>query len=157
MIYAEPRADGRVALYADRGRTQLVAMMPRGRLGRRAESAVLPGRGVVSSLAWLPALPVCVVVPRIERVIAEPIALLILPGTSAQPGNMAAQSHIGEHCEITADYYRTRTTPPRSAAERDAADRAVAEYRAFMAGLPVSARGDVVVRSRVAAAYRSTI
>jgi hypothetical protein len=156
MIYAEPRADGRVALYADRDREQLIAMMPRGRIDRRSHVAVVPSHGVVT-VEWLPALPACIVVPRIERVLAGPSVMLVLPGLAAQPGHVAVWSAVGEHAEATVDYYRLHTTPPRSAAERDAADLAVAEYRAVMAGLPVSERCDVVVRARVAASYRSNV
>jgi hypothetical protein len=157
VIYAEPRADGRVALYADRDRTQLVAMMPRGRIDRRTAIAVVPSRGVVP-LTWLPPLPVCIVVPRIERdVLRAPSVMLVLPGTPAHPGHLACWSHVGGRAECTADYYRRDTWPPRSAAEREAVDLTVALYRAFVAGLPVSERCDVVVRARVAASYRSNV
>jgi hypothetical protein len=148
VIYAEPRRDGRAALYADRGRAQLIAMLPAGQIDRRDRVALVPSLGVVP-VEWLPALPVCIVVPRIEReVLRAPNVLLVLPGTSARAGHLAAWAQVGEHCEITAEYY---------VAEREATDLTVAWYRALMAELPADERCDVVVRARVAASYRLNV
>ena len=155
MIYAEPRADGRVALYADRSREQLVVMLPRGAIDRRDRAALVPSRGTVP-IVWLPALPLCIVVPRIERVLAAPNVVLVLPGRTASAGHLAVWSHVGEHSECTVEYYR-HTTAPRGTAECDATDLAVVRYRAWMAGLPVGERCDVVVRARLAASYRSNV
>jgi hypothetical protein len=152
-LYAEPRADGRVALYADPNRRHMRAMMPRGAVTRRHTAVTVPSLGVVT-LRWLEPLPLCIVVPRIERVLTAPTALLALPGRDAAAGHVAVWSVVGEHAECPLAYYRAETRPARSVAEIEAVDLAVAQFRAWMAALPVGERCDVVVRARLPASFR---
>lgn len=144
-LYAEPRADGRVVLYADADRARVVTIAPRGRIDRRARVVILGE--TTAPLVWLPPLPVCVVVPRIERgVLRAPNAVLFL-------GRTEVWAHVGGHSECSADYY-SATKAPRSPAERDAAAMAVAQYRTLMQSRPMGERCDVVARARMPGSFR---
>lgn len=99
---------------------------------------------------------ICPVIPKMAHSRREPTVFdvdLFLPADPANPGMIGVYAKIGQHAEASIGYYLTRRKP-RTPAEREACQRAVAEYRFLLRSLPGGTCTDVIVVHRRTAAHR---
>lgn len=95
-------------------------------------------------------MPHAIYAPRTAPDYAHPLPI----GATILSINGETDCWDGAHNEAPTDYYRT-TKPPRTPAEREAADEAVRRYQAFMNSIPAEDRQPITRIERLPRGWRS--